>query len=245
MYGFFRIFLIVVCWALTGCDASKFRSRTNKERTDAGETSKKTVVAKKTETKTTTKKTTQTLSGSLSLDDATLTIPTLVLESGDVVLTWQPGVSSIKNAADLTYEVFYSDAQNIVDITSARANAIQRVEIQGSTTHTFSGLSLSQPLYFSVFVTDGPTTRAYQMRGVFCGGLGTSVNPYEVCDAGSLQMVAKYLSASYKMTADVSLSTTDSWNSTKGFEPIGLTTPFTGSFDGQGHTISERRDIAN
>jgi len=42
----------------------------------------------------------------------------------------------------------------------------------------------------------------------------------------------------YVLTADIDASTTQGWNGGAGFEPIGTwETPFTGTFDGQGHVI--------
>jgi len=63
-------------------------------------------------------------------------------------------------------------------------------------------------------------------------------NPYE------LQAMAADLSASYRLAADIDASQTASWYDGKGFDPIGglggstSENPFTGSFDGNGHVIS-------
>ncbi|HOV62099.1 MAG TPA: GLUG motif-containing protein, partial [Candidatus Hydrogenedentes bacterium] len=46
------------------------------------------------------------------------------------------------------------------------------------------------------------------------------------------------LNGYYLLTADIDASPTASWNGGAGFEPIGNdTTPFTGTFDGNGHAI--------
>ncbi|HOJ70190.1 MAG TPA: GLUG motif-containing protein, partial [Candidatus Hydrogenedentes bacterium] len=46
------------------------------------------------------------------------------------------------------------------------------------------------------------------------------------------------LDDSYVLTADIDASATQGWNGGAGFEPIGAeSTPFTGTFDGQGHVI--------
>ena len=53
-----------------------------------------------------------------------------------------------------------------------------------------------------------------------------------------LQGVKGNLSANYALGADLNASTTISWNGGSGFEPIGTaSTPFSGNFEGLGHTI--------
>ena len=72
-------------------------------------------------------------------------------------------------------------------------------------------------------------------------GDGTSSSPYEISDVYGLQgigssgMLGKY----YTLANDIDASGTASWNSGAGFVAIGTSsTAFTGSFDGQCHTIS-------
>ncbi len=73
------------------------------------------------------------------------------------------------------------------------------------------------------------------------GGDGTSNNPYQITDSYGLQGIgssADMLTKSYQLANDISASGTANWNSGAGFKPIGdYTTRFTGSFDGQIHTI--------
>ena len=63
-------------------------------------------------------------------------------------------------------------------------------------------------------------------------------------DAQQLQLMSMDLTADYVLGADIDLSDSKSnnsgmWNTLYGFVPIGdANTPFTGSFDGQGYTIS-------
>ncbi|WP_420384298.1 MBG domain-containing protein [Novosphingobium sp.] len=92
------------------------------------------------------------------------------------------------------------------------------------------------------------------------GGSGTTSNPYQVADVyglqgitgqdgsrGSLGIVGPVLlTASYVLTNDIDASVTATWNGGIGFVPIGtiqvgftiFSSPFTGTLDGQGHTIS-------
>lgn len=66
----------------------------------------------------------------------------------------------------------------------------------------------------------------------FAGGDGTAQNPYQVATVEQLNAVRDELSAHYVLVSDIDLSG-DTWI------PIGTTNaPFSGSFDGSGHTIS-------
>ena len=68
------------------------------------------------------------------------------------------------------------------------------------------------------------------------GGDGSESNPYIIRDDHELQLVTEHLDANYKLGRDIDASGTVNWNNGQGFNPIGGS--FTGSFDGQNHTIS-------
>ena len=72
-------------------------------------------------------------------------------------------------------------------------------------------------------------------------GSGTASDPYQVASLDNLYWVSKYSSTWDKyfiQTADINASATAAWNNNAGFSPIGNdTTPFTGSYDGQGSII--------
>jgi uncharacterized repeat protein (TIGR02543 family) len=69
-------------------------------------------------------------------------------------------------------------------------------------------------------------------KWAFAGGDGTEGNPYLVESPEDLYLVRNDLTAYYKQIADIDLSGYTNW------EPIGdNTTPFTGSYDGDGYTI--------
>lgn len=76
----------------------------------------------------------------------------------------------------------------------------------------------------------------------FDGGNGQASTPYLISDCRQLQHMRDNLSAFYKLNAaTVDCSETVDWFDGKGFEPIGDNSdpaPFTGNFDGNGHTIS-------
>lgn len=84
-------------------------------------------------------------------------------------------------------------------------------------------------------------------------GDGTPDDPYRIHDVDELQAMNQNLSAHYTLANDIDASETDGWNDGDGFEPIGsgddgvaiqIRSPepsaeaFTGSFDGDGHTIT-------
>lgn len=77
-------------------------------------------------------------------------------------------------------------------------------------------------------------------------GSGTVADPYLISTKEQLNEVRNYLSASFKMTADIEFTDADFspggdfYNSGKGWKPIGVNenNTFTGTFDGDGHMIS-------
>ena len=72
--------------------------------------------------------------------------------------------------------------------------------------------------------------------GKFAGGNGSPENPYKIENADQLKAGEKNPGAYYELIADIDLegSAENLWN------PIGndQNTTFTGTFDGNGHTIS-------
>ncbi len=74
------------------------------------------------------------------------------------------------------------------------------------------------------------------------GGNGSS-SPYQIADVYGLQGIESSLALatqSYVLANDIDASETSGWNSGAGFVPIGSSAlGFVGTFDGQGHTISD------
>ena len=67
----------------------------------------------------------------------------------------------------------------------------------------------------------------------------TSLGTASSSNDGSLQGLVGNLSGRFVLGANIDASATSGWNSGAGFNPIGLTaSPFTGSFDGLGHVVS-------
>ncbi len=61
-----------------------------------------------------------------------------------------------------------------------------------------------------------------------------------ISNASQLQMMALDLDAAYTLAGDIDASGTSGWNAGAGFSPVGYDTshPFTGSFEGNNHTIN-------
>lgn len=73
----------------------------------------------------------------------------------------------------------------------------------------------------------------------FVGGDGSVGNPYQVATLEDLQQCASFVNKHYIQMNDIDATPTATWNSNTGFMPIsiGSTFKFTGSYDGQNHTI--------
>ncbi|MEX0934183.1 MAG: GLUG motif-containing protein [Candidatus Saccharimonadales bacterium] len=69
-------------------------------------------------------------------------------------------------------------------------------------------------------------------------GDGTSESPYEITSCEQLQSINDDKTAHYILANDIDCSDTVNWNSGAGFVPIGGSSKFSGSFDGDNYTIS-------
>jgi len=77
----------------------------------------------------------------------------------------------------------------------------------------------------------------------FAGGDGSSGSPYQITNVEKLQCVgdSAHLDKHFQLQNDIDASGTSSWNGGSGFDPIGESNyqnTFTGTFDGNGYTIS-------
>ncbi len=73
------------------------------------------------------------------------------------------------------------------------------------------------------------------------GGDGSSATPYQIADVYGLQGIGSsgLLGSAFVLANDIDASGTAGWNGGSGFDPIGVYgAEFSGSLDGQGHTIS-------
>jgi surface glycoprotein (TIGR04207 family) len=76
-------------------------------------------------------------------------------------------------------------------------------------------------------------------------GSGNSGNPYNISNASELQAMEDNRSAHYQLVENIDASGTSEWDpdrdgTNEGFDPIGYNAEneFTGTFDGNGHTIA-------
>jgi len=75
---------------------------------------------------------------------------------------------------------------------------------------------------------------AVHIASAFSGGDGSPGNPFQISDCQELQDMQTDLSASYVLVNDIDCTGFDAGDG-KGFLPVG---PFSGTFDGQGLTIT-------
>jgi PKD repeat protein len=119
----------------------------------------------------------------------------------------------------------------------------------GFSTERFGRRSVGVMFVIILAVTLGAATGTAAADAPDCStvsynGDGTEANPYEVSNVDQLQCIeSQGLDASYELVSDIDASETSAWNAGKGFDPIGKSTfqggpPFTGTFDGNGHTVT-------
>lgn len=103
-----------------------------------------------------------------------------------------------------------------------------------ATAYTVTGLTDGKTYAFAVKATNAAGTSGYSEAATATpGGKGTADDPYIITTAQRLNEVREHLDAHYVLASDIDLSGYGDWM------PIGMnTTPFTGHFDGNGHTIS-------
>ena len=70
-------------------------------------------------------------------------------------------------------------------------------------------------------------------------GDGSSSSPYEIANVSELQAMEDDLDANYELVSDIDASQTAQFDDSNGFDPVGeFGDQFTGSFDGDNHTVT-------
>lgn len=187
----------------------------------------------------------------------------IVFKAASIFLTT---IGVISNPAKVTYyegetldlsglkvKLFYSDSQQdeIVDLSDFESKGITTEPVNG-TTLTINNHNGKYILVscggLSAQNSDRLTVLAAPSSG-FAGGTGTSVDPYQVATAEQLNNVRNHLDKHFIQTADIDLAGYlaeggAGYDADAGWEPIGAFvsgdtgTPFTGSYNGNGKTIS-------
>lgn len=92
-------------------------------------------------------------------------------------------------------------------------------------------------LFFALF----GAVDSFSQTATMPTGSGNSGDPYVIASLNNLYWITQNSvawGAYYTQTADIDASSDSTWNSGSGFSPIGNASYFTGTYDGQGHTIS-------
>jgi len=99
------------------------------------------------------------------------------------------------------------------------------------------GVKCVAAMFFALFAA----VDSFSQTPTMPTGSGTSGDPYIVATLNNLYWITQHSiawGAYYTQTADIDASTDSTWSSGSGFSPIGSGSYFTGTYDGQGHTIS-------
>ena len=102
---------------------------------------------------------------------------------------------------------------------------------------------MKKAMFFMAFIALHAALLNAQTADAPSSGDGSSGNPYQIATLNNLYWITQNASEwdkYYIQTADIDASGTSAWDGGAGFSPIGNgTTNFTGSYDGDGHTISD------
>ncbi len=164
-----------------------------------------------------------------------LTLRAVEIDDSEITVSWTP--PSVSNPSEFSYAVYYSTSPNLETAAEMRANGTLAGSVTNESSFKISSIAVDKDYYFNVLATAPGVEAAYEMRAPFCGGTGVSGDAFQICDAGSLQFVELHLGSAFAVTEDIDLTDTRNWNASAGFRPIGTAARFTGSFDGQNHTL--------
>ena len=115
------------------------------------------------------------------------------------------------------------------------------LELSISALSYLNTIQVGDILRFIVYETDKmPAYPVETKYDLFCGGDGSSGNPYLICKPAHLDYVRNHLDKHYNLANDIDLTEYIAQNySSAGWLPIGnIDTAFTGYFNGAGHKIT-------
>ncbi|ACV12247.1 GLUG domain protein [Halorhabdus utahensis DSM 12940] len=158
-------------------------------------------------------------------------------------------VGTIENGASVT-DAYWdtqttnqsSSAGNATGLTTSQLKANTSLAFDFETTWAVkTGVEKSYP-----YLLKNTQSPAPGLESLFPGGDGTEASPYQIADWNDLDNVRDALDANYTLVADLDENTAGydsvasaSANNDKGFDPFGdRGASFSGTFDGQDHTIA-------
>ncbi len=137
--------------------------------------------------------------------------------------------------------VFSADPADANVSTTDSNGEVELALINGTTYNLTATLPLADGTELAntkTVTVDGSTAVEFDLEPTI-GGDGTANNPYRLATAHELQTAQFDPTANYTVVKDIDAGLTEEWNGGAGFVPIGNDSqPFTGSFDGGGHTVS-------
>lgn len=165
-----------------------------------------------------------------------------------VALTWTQASDGVSSSSNIYYRVYYSTSS--MGATPSASGILFDKGLYNSTSVVVSGLLANTTYYFNVVALDEAGnavnySQASATTAEFCGGSGTSGDPWQVCTLSALQRVGNHLGEYFIQTSDIdaegsALLNAGTLGKYSGFLPIGAQgTPFTGSYDGQNRRISK------
>jgi hypothetical protein len=172
----------------------------------------------------------------------TVPIATAAIAGVTAPVTFDTPVSSITPTAEYTGSVAWSPSDGIFEGAKTYTATITLAPKSG---YTFSDVTAN---FFTVAgaITTTNSAQAGVITAVFpatarafSGGSGTIEDPYQIATADQLDKVRYYLSANFKLIADINLSDYPE-NDSEGWMPIGADSDyaFEGRLDGNGYKIT-------
>ena len=198
------------------------------------------------------------LSYSVESAEQQLTEPTPVLDIPSHLEVGESGTFDASESTDKTVSSGELTKGNISDyewdftndgtLDSTQAIASHSYEFTGEytvklklTDDSGNSVSVTNPVTVTAEEDNDSVTTAPTCSEVEYTGSGTSADPYKIGNISQLQCIeSQGLESHYILISDIDASGTKEWNDGTGFTPISINfehTQFSGSFDGNHHTI--------
>ncbi|MCK9336140.1 MAG: LamG domain-containing protein, partial [Candidatus Cloacimonetes bacterium] len=168
---------------------------------------------------------------------------TCAVFNGTIISTGNPAASAYGFCWNTSGEPTIADS--LFDLGTAGES--------GAYSALVESLSMNTLYYARAFATNGSGTaygeeiqfQTLPLAAIQPIGTGSEADPYLISSLANLYWVSRENQANsgfdgkcLKQTADIDASSTQSWIGDQGWEPIGSSTSFRGTYDGDGHEIS-------